>query len=117
MADGLTSLDEAFALVDSTQERCWQAELDRIKGELLLAQSAENHARAEACFLRAVDVARVQEARSWELRAGIDLARLWRSQGKRSEARELLAPTYAWFSEGLDTADLRDANALLESLD
>jgi len=70
----------------------------------------------EGCFQKAIDIARRQEAKSWELRAAMSLARLWWEQGKRQEARELLAPVYHWFTEGLDTADLQDAKALLEEL-
>jgi predicted ATPase len=73
-------------------------------------------AEAEACFQQALDVARRRQARSWELRAAMSLARLWQQQGKRDEAHELLAPVYSWFTEGFDTADLQEAKALLEAL-
>ena len=85
-------------------------------GDLLLRRNPSVPDRAEACYRRAIERARSQEAKSWELRAATSLARLWRNQGKRAEARELLAPVYGWFTEGFDTGDLRDAKALLEQL-
>ena len=114
---GLQTLAEALALVDQTQERVYEAELYRLQGELLLARSAEHYAEAETCFRQALDVARHQQAKSWELRAATSLSRLWQQQGKRVEARELLAPLYGWFTEGFDTADLKDAKALLHELE
>ena len=114
--DGLASLAEAFAIVDKTEERCWLAELNRIKGELLLVVSPDNRAEAESCFSQALDIARRQQAKSWELRAAISLARCWRDQGKRVQARGLLAPIYSWFTEGFDTADVKEAKALLDEL-
>jgi predicted ATPase len=114
--DGLVSLAEAFAIVDKTEERCWLAELNRIKGELLLVVSPDNRAEAESCFSQALDIARRQQAKSWELRAAISLARFWRDQGKRVQARGLLAPIYSWFTEGFDTADVKEAKALLDEL-
>jgi predicted ATPase len=92
------------------------AELYRLKGELLLTLSSEHQAEAETCFRQALEVARRQQAKSWELRAAMSLARLWQGQGKRVEAHELLAPLYGWFTEGFDTADLQEAKALLEEL-
>jgi predicted ATPase len=98
-----------------TKELCYcEAELYRLKGMLL--QAVEGSGEAEACFLQALDVARRQQAKSWELRAATSLARLWQQQGKRAEAHELLAPIYSWFTEGFDTADLRDARTLLSAL-
>jgi predicted ATPase len=88
----------------------------RFKGELLLMRSSEHHAEAETYFRQALEAARFQQAKSWELRAAMSLARLWQQQGKRVEARELLAPVYGWFTEGFDTADLQEAKALLEAL-
>ena len=82
----------------------------------MLANGSADPVQAEACYRQAIDVARQQETKSWELRAGTSLARLWRDQGRREEARELLAPIYGWFSEGFDTADLMDAKALLDDL-
>jgi predicted ATPase len=113
---GLAALAEALALVDTTSECFYEAELYRLKGELLLALSAENHAEAEICLHQALDVARRQQAKSLELRAAMSLARLWQHRGKRAEARDLLAPIYNWFTEGLDTADLQEAKALLAAL-
>ena len=86
------------------------------QGEILLAPSAEHDAEAETCFRQALDIAHRQQAKSWELRAVMSLSRLWQRQGKRTEARELLAPVYSWFTEGFDTADLQEARALLEEL-
>jgi predicted ATPase len=93
----------------------WRADLYRLEGDLSLLM-AEPGARAEQCYHEAIKTARVQQAKSWELRAATSLARLWRDQGKRAEARELLAPVYGWFTEGFDTADLKEAKALLEEL-
>jgi TOMM system kinase/cyclase fusion protein len=112
--EGLTLLAEALALTNDREERRWEAELYRLKGELLLVHAAAQHAEAETCFRHALDVARHQQAKSWELRAAMSLAHLWQQQGKRTEARELLAPIYSWFTEGFDTADLQEAKALLE---
>jgi len=88
----------------------------RVQGVLLLRQAGTSQAEAEAWLQRALDVARHQEAKSLELRAAMSLARLWQQQGKRDEARELLAPVYGWFTEGFDTADLQETKALLEEL-
>ena len=109
--DGLTLLAKALATVHKTGERLWEAELHRLKGELLLPLSAEKHAEAEACFQQALEVARHQQATSLELRAAMSLARLWQQQSRRAEARELLAPVYGWFTEGFGTADLQEAKA------
>ena len=94
----------------------YAAELSRLKGALLLRQAVPDVPQAEACFQQALAVARRQQAKSWELRAAMSLARLWQSQGKRAEAYELLAPVYGWFTEGFDTADLQEAKTLLEEL-
>jgi predicted ATPase len=102
--------------MDTTEERFYAAELYRLKGALLLQQAIPDAAQAEACFQQALDVARQQQAKSWELRAATSLARLWQSQGKRQEASDLLAPVYAWFTEGFDTADLQEAKVLLDAL-
>ena len=116
-AEGLDAIAEALALVASTNERFYEAEIYRVKGELLLKHGGSNTAaEAESCFRQALDIARVQSAKSWELRAATSLARLWRDQGKRAEARDLLAPVYGWFTEGFDTPDLKDAKALLDAL-
>jgi predicted ATPase len=87
-----------------------------LKGELLLQLSSDNAAEAESCFHQALSVARSQQAKSWELRAATSRARLWQQQGKRQEAYDLLAPVYGWFTEGFDTADLKDAKALFDEL-
>jgi predicted ATPase len=116
-AQGLEVIGEALALVLHHQgERCWEPELHRIKGELLLTQSLGNAAKAESCFHQAISITQNQSAKSWELRAATSLAKLWHSQGKRDEARELLAPVYNWFTEGFDTADLKDAKVVLDEL-
>jgi predicted ATPase len=93
-----------------------KAELYRLKGELLLLQNASGAAEAESCFREAIEIAQRQRAKSWELRATMSLARLLASQGHRDEARTMLAEIYNWFTEGFDTADLKDAKALLEAL-
>jgi TOMM system kinase/cyclase fusion protein len=113
---GFSLLTEALALTNDREERRWEAELYRLQGELLLARSTEQHTKAATCFRQALDIARRQQARSWELRAAMSLARLWQHQGQRTEAYELLAPIYGWFTEGFDTTDLQEAKALLDSL-
>jgi predicted ATPase len=113
---GLTALSEALTLVEKTGERYYEAELHRLKGELLLQHAAPEGPHAEACFQQALAIARHQQAKSLELRAAMSLSRLWQQQGKRDEARALLAPIYGWFTEGFDTADLQEAKALLEEL-
>jgi predicted ATPase len=115
-AAGLTVLTEALALADTTNERWCASELYRLKGALLLQQSVDNQAEAETCFLHALALAPNQQAKSFELRTATSLARLWQQQGKRQEAYSLLAPLYAWFTEGFDTTDLQEAKALLEAL-
>ncbi len=114
---GQQLLAEAFAAVQRTEERYWEAELYRWQGELL-GQEAERPQweGAEAHFLRALEVARSQQAKSLELRAAMSLGRLWQEQGKRDDARALLVPVYHWFTEGFDTADLLEAKALLDAL-
>ena len=112
----LVATAEALTEVAGTGERFWEAELQRLKGQLLLQADPANPPEAEACFHRALEIAGSQKARSWELRAATSLARLWRDQGKPDDARDLLAPIYAWFAEGFETADLRDAKALLDDL-
>jgi predicted ATPase len=114
---GQQLLAEAFAAVQRTAERYWEAELYRLQGDLLAQKATRPQPEgAEASFLRALEVARSQQAKSLELRAVVSLGRLWQEQGKRAEAGELLAPIYGWFTEGFDTADLQDAKALLEEL-
>jgi predicted ATPase len=113
---GLQALAEAYTLVERYDERWWEAEIHRLRGVLLLRQPETPQAEAAAWLQRALDVARRQEAKSLELRAALSLARLWQQQGKRAEAHALLAPIYAWFTEGFDTADLQEAKALLVEL-
>ena len=112
--EGLNRLAEAAELVETTQERWAEAEMHRLRGTLLL--SMHEHAAAEDSYRHALAVARRQSAKFWELRAALELARLWRDQGKRDEARDLLAPVYGWFTEGFDTLDLKEAKALLDEL-
>ena len=115
-AEAFAMLENALAFSEHTGAHGWDAELHRLKGELLLATHPASPAEAEALFCRALDIARAQEAKSFELRAAMSLARLWQGQGRRAEARALLAPVYAWFMEGFDTGDLVEAKALLEEL-
>jgi len=139
--EGLSLLAEALSEVENSKEHWREAELYRIKGQLTLTQSevrspesgvpngqpltpdtqyptasARAEAKAEACFFQAIDIARSQSAKSLELRAVMSLSRLWQSQGKKAEARQTLAETYDWFTEGFDTGDLQEAKALLEEL-
>jgi predicted ATPase len=107
---------EALERIEKTGERWFEAEAYRIKGEVVLRFADPDQAEADRCFRRAIEVARNQGAKLWELRAASSLARLWTKQGKRAQARDLLAPVYAWFTEGFDTADLKDARALLDEL-
>jgi class 3 adenylate cyclase/predicted ATPase len=143
VAEGFNLLDEATAVMRKTEERQYEAELYRLKGELTLQQSMASlgqvqdksqtsqnksevpnpqsltpnpQTEAEECFLKAIEVARKQQAKSLELRAAMSLARLWQQQGKKAEARHLLADIYGWFTEGFDTKDLQDARALLDEL-
>ncbi len=113
---GLRSLNQALAVGADSGMGFWEAELHRLIGELLFSRSAGNRAEAEASYEQAIAVASRQQAKSLELRAATSLARLWHKQGKTGEARDLLAPVYDWFTEGFDTADLKDAKALLEAL-
>ncbi len=112
--EGLKYLDEAACLIAATDMRAVEADIYRLRGELLLVVG--DRAAAEAKFLQAIDVARRQKAKLLELQAASMLARLWRDQGKRAEAHDLLAPVYQWFTEGFDAPDLKDARALLEEL-
>ena len=130
-AEGLQMVAQALVMVDKTGERWWEAELYRLRGELLLQSTVQDPPstvgqmvsgrpaparEAEACFRQALEVARRQDAKSLELRAAMSLSRLWQRQGKRAEARTPLAEIYGWFTEGFDTADLQEARALLEML-
>src|SRR5262249_22184895 len=119
--EGLTILVEAQAGVDKTGERFYEAMLYRIKGELTLkskvpSQKSQVEKEAEECFRKAIDIARRQSAKSLELQAVMSLTRLWQQQGKKDEARQMLAEIYGWFTEGFDTADLKEAKTLLEEL-
>ena len=116
--EGLRVLTEALAGVQGSRERWWEAELYRLKGEILLVQAGKGPklAEVEACFRQALDVARRQQAKSLELRTVVSLGRLWQQQGKRAAAHQLVAEVYNWFTEGFDTADLQEARALLAEL-
>jgi predicted ATPase len=114
--DAWRFIGEAIEAIEKTKERWWEAEVNRLAGEIALKSLEPDAAKAEAYFERALAVARKQQAKSLELRASISLARLWRHQGKVQQARELLAPVYGWFTEGFDTRDLKEAKALLEEL-
>jgi predicted ATPase len=112
--EAVNLLDEALQIVERTGERWFAAELNRLKGRLLLRQGHPEV--AEKLYCRALNIAREQEAKLWELRAVVSLARLHRDQGRRAEARDLLAPVYGWFTEGFDTPDLKETKALLDAL-
>jgi len=114
--DGLNAVTEALAAADEREERSHEAEIHRLKGELLRRQEQPNVAEVETCFRTAIEMARGQSAKSWELRATMSLARLLAEEGRRDEARAILADIYNWFTEGFDTADLREAKALLDAL-
>jgi predicted ATPase len=114
--DAWRCIGEAMTTMETTQERLWQAEIHRMAGEIALLAPEPDAAKAEANFEHALEVARGQQAKSWELRAAMRMARLWRDQGKRNAARDLLAPIYGWFTEGFDTLDLKEAKALLGEL-
>jgi predicted ATPase len=123
--EGLRVVAEALAMVEKNEERWNEAELYRLKGELTLQQVGsrpqgegwrEKTEEAEECFLKAIEVARKQQAKSLELRAAISLARLWQSQGRKAEAHRMLSEVYNWFTEGFDTKDLQEAKTLLEEL-
>jgi predicted ATPase len=107
---------EAMTAIETTGERWYEAEVLRVGGEIAMMSPERDTAKAEMFFARALGVARQQQARSWELRAAMSMARLKRDQGKRDEARDLLAPIYGWFNEGFDTLDLREAKTLLDGL-
>jgi predicted ATPase len=115
--DAWRCIDEAMTAMEITKERWFEAEVNRIAGQIALMSPASGAVKAQSHFERALAVARQQQAKSWELRAAMSMARLWRDQGKREEARELLAPVYGWFTEGFDTRDLKEAKALLDHLE
>ena len=114
--DARRCIDDAIDKVERSEEKWCEAELHRIAGEIALKSPQPDAAKAEKYFECALAVARAQRAKSWELRAAMSLARLWRDQGKPQQARELLAPVYGWFTEGFDTRDLKEAKALLQEL-
>jgi class 3 adenylate cyclase/predicted ATPase len=114
--DARRCIGEVMTLVETTREKWYEAEVNRVAGEIALRSPEPDVAKAQAYFERALAVARTQQAKSWELRAAMSLARLWRDQGKRDKARDLLAPVYGWFTEGFDTLDLKEAKTLLNEL-
>jgi predicted ATPase len=114
--DARRCVGEAMTAAETTKETWCEADIRRTAGEIALMSPEPDAARAEAYFERALAVARMQQAKSWELRAAMSMARLWRDRGKRDEARDLLAPVYGWFTEGFDTLDLKEAKALLGEL-
>ena len=105
-----------MVVIKTNKEKYWEAEINRVAGEIALKSPEADVAKAKTYFQRALTVARKQQAKSWELRAAMSLARLWRDQGKVQQSRELLAPVYGWFTEGFDTRDLKEAKALLDEL-
>jgi predicted ATPase len=113
-AAALAALQEGLEITRTTGEHGWDAELHRLTGTLLLAENKLYD--AEGSLQQAIRIAQAQQAKSLELRAARDLARLWGEQGRRTEARDLVAPVYSWFTEGFDTADLKEAKALLDQL-
>ena len=114
--DAWRCIGEAMTALETTKETWPAAEVHRVAGEIVLKAPQRDVAKAESCFECALAVARSQQAKSWELRAAASLARLWRDQGRRDDARHLLAPVYDWFTEGFDTLDLKEAKALLDAL-
>jgi predicted ATPase len=113
--DAYRIIGEAMTVIEAS--KTWfEAEVNRMTGEIALKSPEQEAAKAASYFERALVVARQQQAKSWELRAAMSMARLWRDQGKRDEARELLAPVYGWFTEGFDTRDLKEAKGLLDEL-
>ncbi len=116
MQKNLQLVNEVLRLSQRDHVHWWEAELRRVKGELLLAGTPDDPGNAEGWFKQAIEIARLQRAKSLELRAVVSLARLWQDRGKRDEARDILAPVFEWFTEGFETAELKDAKALLEQL-
>jgi predicted ATPase len=115
--EALRAIDDSFVLIERSGQRHYQAEVNRLKGESLVGRDRANLTEAERFFRASIGIARMQNARSWELRAATSLARLLRDTKRRAEARTILAKTYNWFTEGSDTADLRDAKSMLQRLD
>jgi predicted ATPase len=114
--DAWRCISEAMTAVETTKERWAEADIQRTAGEIALLSPERDTMKAESYFQRALAIARAQQAKSWELRAAMSMARLWRHQGKRQQAHDLLAPVYSWFTEGFDTLDLKEAKSLLEQL-
>jgi predicted ATPase len=114
--DAWSCIGEAMTAIETTKQRWCEAEVNRTAGAIALKSPKPDTAKAEAYFERALAVARKRQAKSWELRAAMSMARLWRDQGKPQQARELLAPVYGWFTEGFDTRDLKEAKAFLDDL-
>ena len=114
--DARRCIGEAMTVIEAAKERLYEAEVNRMAGEIALLLPQPNAEKALAHFERALSLARAQRAKSWELRAAMSMARLWKDQEKRDEARGLLAPIYGWFTEGFNTLDLKDAKALLDVL-
>ena len=114
--DARCCISETMTAIETSKERWFEAEANRIAGEIALKSSEPDAAKAQVYFERALSVARAQRAKSWELRAATSMARLWLDQRKKGNARELLAPVYGWFTEGFDTLDLKEAKALLDEL-
>jgi predicted ATPase len=114
--DAWRCIGEAMATIETAKERWCEAEVNRKAGEIALKSPEPDVAKAEAYFERALAVARAQQVKSWELRAAMSMARLWRHHGKRQQAHDLLVPIYGWFTEGFDTLDLKEAKALLREL-
>ena len=114
--DARRCIGEAVTAAEASGERWWEADFHRVAGEIELMSPERNAVKAQTSFERALEIARAQQARSFELRAATSLARLRRDQGRRAEARDLLAPVYGWFTEGFDTPDLKEAKSLLEEL-
>jgi predicted ATPase len=110
------SIDEAINALETTKEKWCEADILRIAGEVALMSPERDAVKAEMYFEHALAVAREQRARSWELRVAMSMARLWNGQGRRQQARDLIAPVYGWFTEGLETRDLKEARALLDEL-
>ena len=114
--DARRSVREAIEIIETTKQVWCEAEAHRVAGEIALKSPEADVTKAQAYFEHALSVARAQQAKSWELRAAMSMARLWRDQRKVQQARELLAPVYGWFTEGFDTLDLKEAKALLDEL-
>ena len=114
--DAWRFIGEAITAMETTKQTWFEADINRTAGEIALLSPDRDAVKAQACFERALEIARAQQARSWELRAATSLARLWRNSGRRAEAHDLLAPVYGWFTEGFDTLDLKEAKALLAEL-